>query len=199
MKDWKKSNPTSPLGARWFKGGFFPLPSSIQLSQPFQSLKEWVYPSFNSFPWSLDASPEGGRLSCFRLPTDFFPIHFWTLFRTPFQWPPKPSEDGLESVLDGPCKKINGFGSPNGLQNWIQNGSRNGSRAIPDPNTYKRRKHYYSNAKWLWVPLLIHRFSLKIQPKLVPKLVPKRVPFRNPGFFRFWRSEAVSRRFQTTL
>ena len=92
--------------ALWATGGLevalFPLPSSIQLSQPFQSLKEWVYPSFNSFPWSLDASPEGGRLSCFRLPTDFFPIHFWTLFRTPFQWPPKPSEDGLESVLDGP-------------------------------------------------------------------------------------------------
>ena len=123
----------------------------------------------------------------------------WTIFRTPFQWPRKPSEDGLESVLDGPCKKISGFGGPNGLQNGIQNGSRNGSRAIPDPNTYKRRKHYYSNAKWLWVPLLIHRFSLKIQPKLVPKLVPKQVPFRNPGFFRFWRSEAVSRRFQTTL
>ena len=102
--------------ALWAQGGLrvalFPLPSSIQLSQPFQSLKEWVYPSFNSFPWSLDASPEGGRLSCFRLPTDFFPIHFWTLFRTPFQWPPKPSEDGLESVLDGPCKKISGFGGP---------------------------------------------------------------------------------------
>ena len=143
--------------ALWATGGLevalFPLPSSIQLSQPFQSLKEWVYPSFNSFPWSLDASPEGGRLSCFRLPTDFFPIHFWTLFRTPFQWPPKPSEDGLESVLDGPCKKISGLGGPNDLQNGVQNGPRNGSRAIPDPNTYKRRKHYYSNARWLWAPL----------------------------------------------
>ena len=90
--------------------------------------------------------------------------------------------DGLESVLDGPCKKISGFGSPNGLQNGVQNGSRNGFRAISGPTTYKRRKHYYSNAKWLWVPLLIHRFSLKIQPKLVPKLVPKRVPFRNLVF-----------------
>ena len=60
----------------------------------------------------------------------------------------------------GHSGKISGFGSPNGLQNGVQNGSRNGSRAIPDPNTYKRRKHYYSNAKWLWVPLLIHRFSL---------------------------------------
>ena len=178
---------------------FFPLPSSIQLSQPFQSLKEWVYPSFNSFPWSLAPSPEGGRLARFRHPTDFFPIHFWIQFWTPFRWPPKPSEDGLESVLDGSCKKISGFGGPNGLQNGFQNESRNDSRAISDPNTYKRRKHYYSNAKWLWVPLLIHRFSLKIQPKLVPKLVPKRVPFRNHGFFRFGRSEAVSRRFQTTL
>ena len=98
-------NPTSPLGARWFKGGFFPLPSSIQLSQPFQSLKEWVYPSFNSFPWSLAPSPEDRRLARFRHPTDFFPIHFWIQFWTPFRWPPKPSEDGLESVLDGSCKQ----------------------------------------------------------------------------------------------